>query len=58
MLNQSLNHNITLTPTVTPNRTLKLKPNGKVFLKKQKKVTKVRFELKTNGILDIVAVLF
>jgi len=36
MLNQSPNHNIMLTPNLTPNRTLNVTPNGKV-LKKAKK---------------------
>ena len=52
MLNQSPNHNIML--TLIPNRTLKVTPNGKVLKKaKKRKVTKVRFEPKTNGILDL-----
>ena len=40
--------------TLTPNRTLKVTPNEKIFKKARKrKVTKVRFELKTSGILDM-----
>ena len=40
--------------TLTPNRTLKVTPNGKVFKKaKQKKSCKGEIRPKTNGILDI-----
>jgi len=39
---------------LTPNRTLKVTPNGKVFKKaKKRKVSKVRFKPKTNGMLDM-----
>ena len=39
---------------LTPNRTLKVTPTGKVFKKaKKREVTKVRFEPKINDILDM-----
>jgi len=49
MLNQSPNHNIML----TPNRTLKVTPDEKVFEKTKKEVTEVRSKPKTNGTIDM-----
>ena len=40
--------------TLTLNRTLKVTRNGKIFKKaKKRKVTEVRVDTKTNGILDM-----
>jgi len=42
-LNGSPDHNLMLTPTLNPNRTLKVTPNGKIFkIAKKRKVTKER----------------
>jgi len=53
MLTLTLTLTVTLR-TLTLYQTLKVTPNGKVFKKaKKRKATTVRFEPKTNGILDM-----